>query len=100
MVSRSQPASAMISPALRNDAPITVVGAIFQKDPQALIAHPGQGYEQWSELKKARTVLVSKDGQFSFWQWLKSEHGFRDEQVKPYTFNPQPFLAAKNKRTV
>ena len=26
---------------------------------------------------------------------MKSEFGFRDEQVKPYTFNPQPFLADK-----
>jgi NitT/TauT family transport system substrate-binding protein len=75
--------------------PVTVVGAIFQKDPQAIIAHPGQGYDKWDAVKKAPTVLVSKDGQFSFWQWMKSEHGFKDEQLKPYTFNLGPFLADK-----
>ena len=26
---------------------------------------------------------------------MKAEFGFSDEQVKPYTFNPQPFLADK-----
>lgn len=80
---------------IKNGVPVTVVGAIFQKDPQAIIAHPGQGYEQWDGVKKAPTVLVSKDGQFSFWQWMKADHGFRDEQLKPYTFNLAPFLADK-----
>ena len=83
---------------VKNGVPVTVVGAIFQKDPQAIIAHPGQGYDKWDDLKKAPTVLVSKDGQFSFWQWMKADHGFRDEQLKPYTFNLGPFLA--DKRTV
>ncbi len=80
---------------IKNGVPIVVVGAIFQKDPQAIIAHPGQGYEKWDELKKASTVLISKDGQFSFWQWMKAEHGFKDEQLKPYTFNLGPFLVDK-----
>ena len=80
---------------IKNGVPVTVVGAIFQKDPQAIIAHPGQGYDKWDELKKAPTVLVSKDGQFSFWQWMKADHGFRDEQLKPYTFNLGPFLSDK-----
>ena len=80
---------------VKNGVPVMVVGAIFQKDPQAIIAHPGQGYDKWEDLKKAPTALISKDGQFSFWQWMKSEHGFRDEQLKPYTFNLGPFLADK-----
>lgn len=80
---------------IKNGVPVTVVGAIFQKDPQAIIAHPGQGYDKWEDLKKAPVVLVSKDGQFSFWQWMKADWGFRDEQLKPYTFNLGPFLADK-----
>ena len=32
----------------------------------------------------------------TYYQWLKADHGFKDAQVKPYTFNPQPFLADKN----
>ena len=77
---------------VKNGVPTVVVGAIFQKDPQVLIAHPGQGMDRWDALKKAQTVFISKDGQFSFWQWLKADHGFRDEQLKPYAFNAGPFL--------
>jgi NitT/TauT family transport system substrate-binding protein len=78
---------------LKNGIPTVQVAAIFQKDPQALIAHPGQGYERFERLKDAPVVLVAKDAQFTWWQWLKVTHGFRDEQLRPYTFNLGPFLA-------
>jgi NitT/TauT family transport system substrate-binding protein len=75
--------------------PTVVVAGFFQKDPQAIIAHPGQGFDKWTDLNKAKTVLLSKDGQFSFWQWMKASHGFRDEQVKPYNYSLSQFLADK-----
>jgi NitT/TauT family transport system substrate-binding protein len=40
--------------------------------------------------------LISKEGLASYFQWMRREFGFREEQTKPYTFNPQPFLADKN----
>ena len=80
---------------VKNGVPTTVVAAIFQKDPQAIFAHPGQGYEKFSDLTKAPVAFISKDGQFSFWQWMKAEHGFKDENLKPYVFNVGPFLADK-----
>lgn len=75
--------------------PTIAVAAIFQKDPQVLLAHPGQGIETFADLKKLN-ILVSSEGTATYYPWLKSEHGFRDEQVRPYTFNPQPFLVNKN----
>jgi NitT/TauT family transport system substrate-binding protein len=45
---------------------------------------------------KKLTLFVSKEGMATYYQWLKADFGFRDEQAKPYTFNPQPFLADKN----
>lgn len=80
---------------VKNGVPTVVVAAIFQKDPQAIFAHPGQGYDKFSDLAKAPTAFISKDGQFSFWQWMKAEHGFKDEQLKPYVFNVGPFMADK-----
>jgi len=38
---------------------------------------------------------VSKEGVASYFQWLKSEYGFSESKVKPYTFNPQPFIVNK-----
>ena len=78
---------------VKNGIPSVVVAALFQKDPQALMAHPGQGYENFAALARAPVALVAKDAQFSWWQWLKVRHGFRDEQLKPYNFNLGPFLA-------
>ena len=78
---------------VKNGLPVVAVAAMFQKDPQALVAHPGEGYETFGKLKDAPVVLVAKDAQFSWWQWLKVTHGFRDEQLKPYNYNLGPFLA-------
>ncbi len=77
---------------VRNEIPTTVVAAIFQKDPQVLMAHDG-AYSNFADLTSAPTILISKDGQFSFWKWLVSSHGFKDEQLKPYGFNLAQFLS-------
>ena len=75
--------------------PTIAVAAIFQKDPQVLLVHPDRGIETFADLKKLN-ILVSSESTATFYPWLKSEHGFRDDQIRPYTFNPQPFLVNKN----
>jgi len=70
------------------------VAAIFQKDPQVLIVHPDQGIEKFEDLKRL-TLFVSKEGIVTYFQWLKADFGFDESKVKPYTSNPQPFLADK-----
>jgi len=81
--------------AVEQNVPTIEVAALFQKDPQVLIAHPGGGIDTFADLKKL-TLFISKEGMASYFQWLKADYGFADAQVKPYTFNPQPFLADKN----
>jgi NitT/TauT family transport system substrate-binding protein len=81
--------------AVEQNIPTVVVAASFQKEPQVLIAHPGQGFDTFADLKKSKSIFVSKEGLASFYQWMKSEHGFKEEQTKPYTFSPAPFLADK-----
>ena len=78
---------------VKNKVPVVAVAAMFQKDPQALMAHPGQGYENFAALKNAPTAYIAKDGQFTWWQWLKVTHGFKDEALKPYNYNLGPFLS-------
>ncbi len=80
--------------AVEQKVPIVPVAAIFQKEPQVLIAHPGQGIEKFEDLKQL-TLFVSREGVASYFQWLKADYGFDERRVKPYTFNPQPFLADK-----
>jgi NitT/TauT family transport system substrate-binding protein len=78
--------------AVEQNVPTLAVMASFQKDPQVLIAHPGGGIDKLEDLKKL-TLFVSKEGMATYFQWLKADYGFSETQAKPYTFNPQPFLA-------
>ena len=80
--------------AVAQNVPTIQVAAMFQKDPQVLIAHPDQGIDKFTDLKKL-TLFISKEGIATYYQWLKADFGFTDAQVRPYTFNPQPFLANK-----
>jgi NitT/TauT family transport system substrate-binding protein len=80
--------------AVENNIPTLAVAAMFQKEPQVIMAHPDQGIEKFEDLKKL-TLLISKEGLASYFQWMMHDFGFREQQVKPYTFNPQPFLADK-----
>lgn len=77
---------------LREGVPVVSVAALFQKDPQAMLAHPESGIEEFADLG-GRTLFISPLGQLTFWPWMKSSFGLEEEQVRPYTFNSAPFLA-------
>jgi NitT/TauT family transport system substrate-binding protein len=78
--------------AVANNVPVVSVAAMFQKDPQVFLTHPEPKITRLEELKLL-TLFVSKEGIASYYQWLKSEYGFSEKNVRPYTFNSQPFIA-------
>ncbi len=82
--------------AVEKDIPTVVVAAHFQKEPQVLMSHPGQGLDTFLDLKKSNDILLSKDGVATFFQWMRAEYGFKEEQLKPFGFNPAPFIANPN----
>ena len=69
----------------------------------ALVPEGPAGADRASRIRASRnstdlknlTLFISKEGMASYFQWLKADYGFTESQVKPYTFNPQPFLADK-----
>ena len=72
--------------------PVTVATS-FQHDLQGLMTHddvPNLG------ALKNKTILVATAGRTSYWPWLKQKFGYTEDQVRPYTFNLQPFFADKN----
>ena len=73
--------------------PVTTLAAVFQKDPQVLIAH--DPITKFEELK-GKTILIAASANQGYWPWLKAKYGFTDAQTRPYTFNIQPFVADKN----
>lgn len=79
--------------AIREDIPTIVVAANFQKDPQILMSHPGQGFDNFADLKNSEDIFIGREGQATFYQWLKVAHDFSEENIKPYAFNAGPFLA-------
>ena len=72
--------------------PITVATS-FQHDLQGLLTHPD--VKSLGDLK-GKTILVATAGRTSWWPWIKAKYGYTEDQVRPYTFNLQPFFNDKN----
>ncbi len=81
--------------AVTNNVPLVAVAAMFQKDPQVFLTHPEAKVGKIEDLKPL-TLLVSKEGIVTYFQWMKSRYGFSESKVKPYTFNAQPFIVNKD----
>jgi NitT/TauT family transport system substrate-binding protein len=73
--------------------PTMTVASVFQKEPQVLIAH--EDVKSFDDLK-GKTLFIGAGSHRTWWPWLKAKYGLNDGQVRPYTFNIQPFLADKN----
>jgi NitT/TauT family transport system substrate-binding protein len=80
---------------VKNNIPMVCVGTVFQKDPQVLIAHAGQGNDTLTALK-GKPIMISPPARAGYWQFLRVRFGFTDEQIRTYTFNMAPFLADKS----
>jgi NitT/TauT family transport system substrate-binding protein len=78
----------------QENVPVKAVAALFQKDPQVLIAHPDAGVNSLADLK-GHPILLGDASVTTFWVWLKAKYGLSDDQVRKYTFNNGPFLADK-----
>ena len=68
------------------------VAAFFQKDPQTLVAHAGQGVRTLEDLK-GRPIMIGQFSRREFWQFLRLRYGFSDNQLRPYAYLAVPFLA-------
>ncbi len=79
--------------AIEQGLPVVTIGATFQKDPAALIAHPD--VKAMADLK-SRTLLIGQASETTFWPWLKKKYGFTDAQKRPYAFSVQQFLVDNN----
>ncbi|MBU7585587.1 MAG: ABC transporter substrate-binding protein [Nostoc sp. TH1S01] len=80
--------------AIAQGIPKITVAAIFQKDPQCLIAHPNPAIQTLADLK-GKPIYISAAANVTYWPVLKVKYGFTDNQKRPYNFNPAPFLVDK-----
>ncbi len=79
---------------VKSNIPMVCVGTVFQKDPQVLIAHAGQGNDSLAAMK-GKPIMISPPARATYWQFLRIKFGYTDDQVRTYTFNMAPFLAEK-----
>ncbi|MBT5048024.1 MAG: ABC transporter substrate-binding protein [Rhodospirillaceae bacterium] len=79
----------------REKIPMVAVAALFQKDPQVLIAHPGQGNDSLAALE-GKPIYIGADTRIGSWLFLKARFGFSDNQIRSYTFSIAPFLVRKS----
>jgi len=77
---------------VKNNIPMVCVGTVFQKDPQVLIAHAGQGNDSLAAMR-GKPIMISPVARAGYWQFLRVKYGYTDEQIRTYTFNMAPFLA-------
>ena len=80
--------------AVKQGIPSKFVAAFFQREPQCLLAHPGQGYDKWSDLTRA-PLYLSQAGRNSFFLWMKATQGFQAKNLRPYNHSLAPFLVDK-----
>ncbi len=80
--------------AIEQGIPIIEVAALFQKEPQVLLTHPGQGMQTLGDLVQLDVLFLGADIYASTFQWMKATFpGFRDEQYRPYSYSPLPFIS-------
>jgi NitT/TauT family transport system substrate-binding protein len=79
--------------AREQNIPVVTIAAFFQKDPQAILAHPD--VTSFAGLK-GRTLFIAPNSDINFWPWLKAKYGLEDAQKRPYAFSVAPFLADPN----
>ncbi len=72
--------------------PLVTVASSFQFDLQGLMTH-----DDVADIAglKGRPILIASSSHATFWPWLRKKYGFTDDQIRPYTFNLQPFFADK-----
>ena len=72
--------------------PLVTVATSFQFDLQGIMTH-----DDVADLAalKGRPILIAGSSRVTFWPWLRTKYGYTDEQIRPYTFNLQPFFADK-----
>ncbi|HET9160199.1 MAG TPA: ABC transporter substrate-binding protein [Caulobacteraceae bacterium] len=76
----------------KEGVPLKAVAAMMQKDPQVLMAHPGE-VASIADMK-GRPIFLSAAARDSFWPWLKAKYGFTDDQFRSYA-NSAPFVQEK-----
>lgn len=80
--------------AVEQNVPVMVVAAMFQKEPQIIMAHPEKGLKTFADLAKLESLFIGDDLYASGYRWMMATFPeFTEAQRKPYNYSIAPFLA-------
>lgn len=80
--------------AIQNKIPVVSVAALFQKDIQILMTHPGVGHDSLESLK-GKSIFISAPTAAAIWGFLAGKYGYTEDQKKSYSHSFVPFLNDK-----
>ena len=72
--------------------PARAVMAMFQKNPQILMAHGDSDIKSLDDMK-GRPIMIGVSSRTGFWPFLRAKFGFTDAQIRSYNGQIAPFLA-------
>jgi NitT/TauT family transport system substrate-binding protein len=72
--------------------PAKAVMAMFQKNPQILMAHADAPYAALADMK-GRPIMIGQASRSTFWPFLRAKYGFTDAHIRSYTGQIAPFMA-------
>jgi NitT/TauT family transport system substrate-binding protein len=78
-----------------DEAPNSFIGLNFAKESIPMVAVAAFGNDTLLALK-GKPIMIGADTRVGYWLFLKAKFGYSDSQIRPYNFNPAPFLADKN----
>jgi NitT/TauT family transport system substrate-binding protein len=76
-------------------ADVKMVMAVFQKDPQIIMAQ-GRGPAPALGAWKTKPIFMDDAFRVSYYPWLRARFGFTDAQIRPYAFSLTPWLQSKD----
>ena len=75
--------------------PAQAVMASFQKTPQILMTHPGNGINTLADMR-GKPIMIGQGSRVTFWPFLRARYGFTDAQIRAYNFQMGPWLVDRN----
>jgi NitT/TauT family transport system substrate-binding protein len=71
--------------------PAKAIMAAFQKTPQILMTHDGNGINKLEDMR-GKPIMVSASARTTYWPFLRARYGFTDSQLRAYTGQLAPWL--------
>jgi NitT/TauT family transport system substrate-binding protein len=68
--------------------------AAFQRTPQILMTHAGNGIEKLEDMK-GKGIMISASARSTYWPFFRTKYGWTDAQIRSYSAQLAPWFSDK-----